>query len=201
MNCGFPALGMFVEHVGTPVRHEPDPERFRQVLGHFCTGITIITAVHDGEPVGFSCQAFAALSLDPPLVLFCPARSSSTWPRIEQAGHFCANVLTADQGKLATLFGRSNSERFSEVDWTPDSTGSPIIDGVLTWISCRIADVHTIGDHYVVIGEVLGLGECGPDRPLLFYRGRYGTPSAPAAEGPPEVVETMLAWPKYADWM
>ena len=74
MNDSFPALGMFVEHVGVPVKFEPDPERFRQVLGHFASGITIITAIDDGEPVGFSCQAFAALSLDPPLVLFCPSR-------------------------------------------------------------------------------------------------------------------------------
>ena len=194
-------LGRFVEGAGTPVRHDPDPERFRQVLGHFASGITIITASHEGEPVGFSCQAFAALSLDPPLVLFCPARSSSTWPRIEQAGFFCANVLTAEQGHLATLFGRTRSDRFSGIDWVPDSSGSPIIDGVLTWIGCQILDVHTIGDHYVVIGQVLELGECGPDRPLLFYRGRYGTSAVPSAEGPPEVVETMLAWPKHADWM
>ncbi len=192
---------MVVGDAGTPVRYEPDPERFRQVLGHFATGITIITASEDGEPVGFSCQAFAALSLDPPLVLFCPALTSSTWPRIQQTGYFCANVLTAEQGQLATLFGRSKPDRFDGVEWVPDLNGSPIIDGVLTWISCRILDVHTIGDHYVVIGRVLELGECGPDRPLLFYRGRYGTSATPAAEGPPEVVETLLAWPNHADWM
>jgi 3-hydroxy-9,10-secoandrosta-1,3,5(10)-triene-9,17-dione monooxygenase reductase component len=183
------------------MRYPPDPERFRQVLGHFCTGITIITAIHDNEPVGFSCQAFAALSLEPPLVLFCPALSSSTWPRIAAAGHFCVNVLTTSQGHLATLFGRTNAERFNGVDWVPDAAGSPIIDDVLTWISCEILDVHTIGDHYVVIGQVRELGECGPERPLLFYRGRYGTSALPTAEGPPEVVETLLAWPKYADWM
>ncbi len=192
---------MFVERGSTPVRYEPDPERFRQVLGHFATGITIITASHGGEPVGFSCQAFAALSLEPPLVLFCPARTSSTWPRIEQAGFFCANVLTAGQTGLATMFGRSRPDRFKDIDWAPDSAGSPVIDGVLTWIGCQIADVHAVGDHYVVIGQVRELGECGPDRPLLFYRGRYGTSAVPAAEGPPEVVETLLAWPKHADWM
>lgn len=194
-------LGRFVEDPGTPVRHDPEPERFRQVLGHFATGIAIITASQAGEPVGFSCQSFAALSLDPPLVLFCPARTSSTWPRIELAGFFCANVLTAEQGDLATLFGRSRPDRFDGIEWVPDANGSPIIDGVLTWIGCQIIDVHTIGDHYVVVGQVLELGECGPDRPLLFYRGRYGTSAVPAAEGPPEVVETMLAWPKHADWM
>jgi len=201
MNRRFSVLGMFVEHEGARVTFDLDPERFRQVLGHFATGITVITAMDGSEPVGFSCQAFAALSLDPPLVLFCPARTSSTWPRIQRAGVFCANVLTAGQGELATLFGRSNPDRFAKVDWVPDSSGSPIIDGVLTWVSCQIADVHTIGDHYVVIGQVRQLGEVAPERPLLFYRGRYGTSAVPTAEGPPEVVETMLAWPKHADWM
>lgn len=194
MNRSFSALGMFVDS-------DPDPERFRQVLGHFATGITVITAIDGGEPVGFSCQAFAALSLEPPLVLFCPARTSSTWPKIERAGVFCANVLAAGQGDLATLFGRSKPDRFAKVDWAPDASGSPIIDGVLTWVSCQIVDVHTVGDHYVVIGQVRELGDIGPQRPLLFYRGRYGTSAVPAAEGPPEVVETLLAWPKYADWM
>ncbi|HET9896626.1 MAG TPA: flavin reductase family protein [Streptosporangiaceae bacterium] len=180
---------------------DPDPERFRQVLGHFCTGITVITAIDDGEPVGFSCQAFAALSLDPPLVLFCPARTSSTWPKIERSGYFCANVLTAEQGHLATLFGRSDPRRFDQVTWAADAAGSPVIDGVLTWVSCKVHDVLTAGDHYVVVGLVRELGDVGRQRPLLFYRGRYATSAVSAAEGPPEVVETLLAWPKYADWM
>src|SRR5258708_3740366 len=137
MNCRFSALGMFVEHEGARVRFDPDPERFRQVLGHFATGVIVTPATDGGEPVGFSCQAFAALSLEPPLVLFCPARSSSTWPRIERAGVFCANVLTAEQGDLATLFGRSSPDRFAKVGWVPDSSGSPIIDGVLTWVSAH----------------------------------------------------------------
>jgi 3-hydroxy-9,10-secoandrosta-1,3,5(10)-triene-9,17-dione monooxygenase reductase component len=201
MNDSFPVLRMFVEHVGVPVKFEPDPERFRQVLGHFASGITVITAIDEAEPVGFSCQAFAALSLDPPLVLFCPSLTSTTWPRIERAGVFCANILTVGQGHLATLFGLSNPERFSRVGWVPDSAGSPIIDGVLTWVSCEIEAVNTVGDHYVVIGRVRELGECGPQRPLMFYRGRYGTLAVPSEEGPPEVVETMLAWPKHVDWM
>ena len=180
---------------------DPYPERFRHVLGHFATGVTIITAIDEGEPVGFACQSFAALSLEPPLVLFCPALTSSTWPRIRRAGVFCANVLAAEQGDLATLFGRSNPDRFAKIDWAPDSAGSPIIDGVLTWVSCQITDVHIVGDHYVVIGRVDELGDITPQRPLLFYRGRYGTSAVPTAEGPPEVVETMLAWTKHADWM
>jgi len=192
---------VIVEPAVTPTRFEPDPERFRQVLGHFCTGVTIITAVDDGQPVGFSCQSFAALSLEPPLVLFCPARTSATWPRIERAGFFCANILGVGQGELASLFGRSKPDRFAAIAWSPNTAGSPVIDGVLTWVGCQVQAVHQAGDHFVVIGQVLELGDCGPDRPLIFYRGRYGTSSRQTDEGPPEVVETLLAWPRYADWM
>ncbi|HUJ05914.1 MAG TPA: flavin reductase family protein [Streptosporangiaceae bacterium] len=177
----------------------PEPQKFRQVLGHFCTGITVITAVADGQPVGFSCQAFAALSLDPPLVVFCPALTSSTWPRIAKVGRFAVNVLTEDQHDIAGTFGRSGPGKFSGVSWTPDTAGSPVLDGVLTWAGCEVDAVHPGGDHSIVIGRVRELGECGAQRPLLFYRGRYGTPAEQA--GPPEVVETLLAWPRHADWM
>ena len=102
---------------------------------------------------------------------------------------------------LARQFGRSDPDRFADVGWAPNTAGSPVIDGVLTWVGCDVQAVHPAGDHFVVIGRVLELGDCGPDRPLLFYRGRYGTSAVPAAEGPPEVVETLLAWPRYADWM
>ncbi|MGO9141696.1 MAG: flavin reductase family protein, partial [Streptosporangiaceae bacterium] len=114
-----------MEPAAAPRRFEPEPPRFRQVFGHFCTGITVITAVDDGEPVGFSCQSFAALSLEPPLVLFCPARASATWPRVRRAGYFCANVLAAGQQDLASRFGRSGPDKFAGVAWSPATTGAP----------------------------------------------------------------------------
>ena len=92
---------------------EPEPGRFRQVLGHFCTGVTVITTHDEGGPAGLACQSFAALSLDPPLVLFCPSRASGTWQRIAQAGHFCANVLAAGQEELARVFGTSGTDKFA----------------------------------------------------------------------------------------
>ena len=159
-----------------PVRFEPDPSRFRQVLGHFCTGVTIITDCDEGGPAGFACQSFAAVSLDPPLVLFCPSRSSATWPRIERAGHFCANVLAAEQrgaGQDAsgTQPGRTSSRG---VRWSPSPSGAPVLDGALTWAGCTVEAVHEAGDHFVVLGRVTELGAM-PRRgqPLLFYRGRY----------------------------
>ena len=184
---------------GTPA---PEPGRFRQVLGHFCTGVTVITTVDaDGSPCGFACQSFAALSLDPPLVLFCPSRSSATWPRIARAGHFCANVLTTRQRELARVFGTAGSDKFAGVAWSPSASGAPILAGVLTWVACKVEAVHEAGDHYVVLGRVTELGACGPGRPLLFYRGRYGVTAAAPADSPPEVVDTLLAWPRHADWI
>jgi 3-hydroxy-9,10-secoandrosta-1,3,5(10)-triene-9,17-dione monooxygenase reductase component len=179
----------------------PDPQRFRQVLGHFATGVTVIAGIEEGEPVGFACQAFAALSLDPPLVLFCPARASSTWPRIASSGEFCANILAADQPDLARRFGVSAADKFSGVDWAPGGNGAPVLAGVLTWVCCSVETVHEAGDHYVIIARVTELGDCVAGDPLLFYRGRFTLSVTSDGDAPPEVVDTLLAWPGYADWM
>jgi 3-hydroxy-9,10-secoandrosta-1,3,5(10)-triene-9,17-dione monooxygenase reductase component len=185
-------------------RFEPEPGRFRQVLGHFCTGITVITTADEDGPAGFACQSFAAVSLEPPLVLFCPSRASATWPRIARAGHFCANVLAADQRELARAFGVSGAtgaDKFAGLRWSPSSSGAPILDGALTWVGCAVEAVHEAGDHYVVVGRVCELGDCVAGPPLLFYRGRYADTAAQPADGPPELVDTLLAWPRHADWM
>src|SRR5690349_24896673 len=112
--------------------------RFRQVLGHFCTGVTIITTLDEDGPAGFACQSFAALSLDPPLVLFCPSRTSATWPRIARAGHFCANVLTAGQRDLARGFGPAGADKFAGVAGSPSGSGAPGLAGVLAWVGCQV---------------------------------------------------------------
>jgi 3-hydroxy-9,10-secoandrosta-1,3,5(10)-triene-9,17-dione monooxygenase reductase component len=185
-----------------PAAPGPEPARFRQVLGHFCTGVTVITTVDgDGLPAGFACQSFAALSLDPPLVLFCPSRTSATWPLIARTGHFCANVLTAGQRDLARVFGTAGADKFAGVAWSPSASGAPVLAGVLTWAGCEVEAVHEAGDHYVVLGRVTELGPVGTQAPLLFYRGRYGVTAAAPADGPPEVVDTLLAWPRHADWI
>jgi len=176
-----------------------DVTDFRRVLGHFCSGVTVITAASPTGPVGFACQAFAALSLEPPFVLFCPARSSNTWRTIQNVGAFCVNVLSEEQQEVSRVFGTTGMDKFAGVDWTPGPHGSPILDGVLTWVACVVEMVHEAGDHYVVVGRVKALGEYRDGRPLLFFRGRYTVTEAP--EGPPEVVDTLLAWPRHTDWM
>jgi 3-hydroxy-9,10-secoandrosta-1,3,5(10)-triene-9,17-dione monooxygenase reductase component len=160
----------------------------------------VITTLDDDGPCGFACQAFAALSLDPPLVLFCPGRLSGTWQRIARSGHFCANILAASQQDIARAFGtRGTADKFAGVPWSLSESGAPVLDGVLTWAACTVCDVHEAGDHYVVIGSVTELGPTRPGEPLLFYRGRYGTPGQ--AEGPPENVDTLLSWLSRADWI
>jgi 3-hydroxy-9,10-secoandrosta-1,3,5(10)-triene-9,17-dione monooxygenase reductase component len=184
-----------------PVSFEPESARFRQVLGHFCTGVTVIATVDEGGPAGFACQSFAAVSLDPPLVLFCPSRSSATWPRIAAAGHFCASVLADEQRELARIFGASGAGKFAGVRWSPSRSGAPVLDGALTWAGCTVETVHEAGDHYVVLGRVTELGECRAGPPLLFYRGRFAVTAARPSDGPPEVVDTLLGWPRHTDWM
>jgi 3-hydroxy-9,10-secoandrosta-1,3,5(10)-triene-9,17-dione monooxygenase reductase component len=190
--------------LASPARFEPEPRRFRQVLGHFGTGVTVITTADEDGPAGFACQSFAAVSLEPPLVLFCPSRESATWPRIARAGHFCANVLGADQRELARAFGVSGAtgaDKFAGLRWSPSSSGAPILDGTLTWVGCAVEAAHEAGDHYVVLGRVTELGDCVAGPPLLFYRGRYAQTAGQPADGEPEIVDTLLAWPRHADWM
>src|SRR5215469_15904167 len=179
----------------------PEPERFRQVLGHFATGVTVITGTHEGEPVGFACQAFAALSLEPPLVLFCPAKLSGTWPRIARTGELGVNVLASGQRELARRFGVTSPDKFEGVAWSAAANGATILHGVLAWASCSVETVHEAGDHFIVVGRVTELGECVSGEPVLFYRGRFTLSAATDGDAPPEVVDTLLAWPRYADWM
>ncbi|MEV6313685.1 flavin reductase family protein [Streptomyces sp. NPDC051776] len=175
-----------------------DPAEFRRVLGHFASGVTVITApgvtgnapegetIPDGNrrgegPSGFACQSFASLSLDPPLIAFMVGRTSSTWPRIARAGVFCVNILGAEQGGLCRDFAVSSDRRpdkFAGVahDAAP-MTGSPRLDGVPAWIDCTVHAVHTGGDHLIVVGRVEALGTddaAAAAGPLLFHRGAFG---------------------------
>ncbi|WP_199816515.1 flavin reductase family protein [Streptomyces griseus] len=167
-----PALRAVQEDERAPV----DPAEFRRVLGHFPSGVTLVTTVDGTGPTGFACQSFASLSLAPPLVAFMVARTSTTWPRIAAAGTFCVNVLGAGQGPLCRAFAVSGADKFAGVDWTPaPATGAPRLTGVPAWIDCAITAVHTGGDHLIVVGRVEALGaEREGDGPLLFHRGRFG---------------------------
>ena len=151
-----------------------DGSHFRTVLGHFCTGLTVITSVDEGEPVGFTCQSFSSLSLEPPLVVFCPGKSSTSWPRIMRSGRFCANVLASDQEDVCRTFATAGIDKFATVAWASSAAGSPLLDGALAWIEGTIVSETDGGDHLVVVGRVLDFAVSRDADPLLFYRGQYG---------------------------
>ena len=165
---------------------------FRSVLGHFATGITVITAMDDGEPVGIAANSFTSVSLDPPLVLFCAAKTSRTWPRIQRAGHFCVNVLDEHQEHISKLFATKGADRFGQIDWHVGERG-PILHDVHAYLDCTIETEHDAGDHVIVVGRVheLGLDRGrrtaallpGPVRPpARAIRPQLGTPArAPPA--------------------
>jgi flavin reductase (DIM6/NTAB) family NADH-FMN oxidoreductase RutF len=145
----------------------------REVLGHFASGIVVVTAAAPAGPAGFTCQSFTSLSLDPPLVSFAAARTSTTWPRIRPVRAFCVNVLAVDQEHYSVGFARSGVDKFVGIDWWPAPSGSPVLPGVSAWIDCTLWAEHDGGDHTIAIGLVRDLG-ADPDRPpLLYYRGRY----------------------------
>jgi 3-hydroxy-9,10-secoandrosta-1,3,5(10)-triene-9,17-dione monooxygenase reductase component len=182
---------------------EIDAGTFRKALGHFCTGVTVVAAMTTGadgvtEPVGFACQSFAALSLDPPLVLFCPGKSSRTWPVIEAAGAFSVNILAHHQADVSATFGRAGADKFASVGWSPAPSGAPVLDGVLTWIDCTVESVLDGGDHWIVVGRVGALGETEDERPLLFYRGAYS--ATEKAEPTPGIMDNLITWSRDDDW-
>lgn len=151
-----------------------DENEFRRVLGHFPTGVTVVSSVDDDGAVGMAIGSFASVSLDPPLVMFCPAKTSSTWGRIAGSGHFCVNILGDHQKDVCGVFASKASDKFAGVEWHPASTGSPVIKGSIGWIDCEIHAVHDGGDHDIVVGLVKELGADATDGPLLFFKGGYG---------------------------
>jgi flavin reductase (DIM6/NTAB) family NADH-FMN oxidoreductase RutF len=151
-----------------------DPEVMREVLGHFASGVTVVTALTADGPAGFTCQSFSSLSLDPPLVAFAPARTSQTWPALRAIGRFCVNVLAEGQDAVSRNFARSGVDKFDGVRWSPSAQGSPVLDGVVAWIDGQLWAEYDGGDHSIVVAQVMDLGADPDRRPLLFHRGSYG---------------------------
>ncbi len=137
--------------------------------------MTVVTAVQRGAPLGFTAQAFTSVSLEPPLVAMCPARTTASWSRMRTVGSFCANILTEDQEALCRAFATKGADKFRGVGWRPSHrTGSPVLADVLAWVDCVVEAEHEAGDHLIVVGRVVDLGLERHALPLLFYRGGYG---------------------------
>ncbi|MEV6841274.1 flavin reductase family protein [Streptomyces sp. NPDC051133] len=155
-----------------------DDAGLREVMSSFCTGVAVVTAAQpDGRPAGMAVQSFSSVSLDPPLVCFCPARTSSTWPKIRAAGRFAVNVLSAGQQRLCRQFAVTGGDKFTGVDWRPGLNGAPLLDGALATVECELADTFPGGDHVIALGRVTALATAdrtGDTGPLLYFRRTYG---------------------------
>src|SRR5262249_52915322 len=134
-----------------------DSRTFRHVLGHFATGVAVISADGPDGPAAMLVSSFTSVSLEPPLVAFLPDKSSTSWPAIRAAGSFCVNILSAGQQELCAQFARKGGNKFEGVKWTPAPSGAPVLDGVMAWIDCELTQTFESGDHYIAIGRVLQL--------------------------------------------
>ena len=152
----------------------PTPTSMRDVLGRFCTGIAVITASDGVRPYGFTCQSVTSVSLDPPYVSFCPARTSSSWRAMREIGQLCVNILADDQHHLSAQFAARAADKFDRVRWRPAFNGAPLLEGAVATIEANIEFEHAAGDHTIVVARVTGLHALDDRLPLLFYRGGYG---------------------------
>jgi flavin reductase (DIM6/NTAB) family NADH-FMN oxidoreductase RutF len=152
-----------------------DSKTFRQALGAFVTGVTIVSTVQeDGEPRGFTANSFTSVSLDPPLVLICIGKAASSYPVFSAASHFSISVLAEDQKPVASLFASKASDKFVQATWRKGPLGSPLIEGAAAWFDCRRHQVLDAGDHIILVGEVVGFDHSAAS-PLGYCRGAYLT--------------------------
>lgn len=158
-----------------------DANEFRRVLGYYPTGVCAVTTMVADTPVGMIVGSFTSASLDPPLVAFFPDKRSTTWPRIETAGRFCVNILSAHQNDVCKAITSRSEDRFETVDYRRSASGTPMIAGSVAWIDCELHACLDAGDHHVVLGRVRSLDVGQINRPLLFFRGGYGQFSPLAA--------------------
>lgn len=158
----------------------PTPEVFRSVLGHVPTPVVVVTAAGDDGPLGLAIGSFTSVSLDPLLVGFFPARTSTSWAAMRGIGTFCVNVLADDQIDVSRVFASRGRDRFAAVDWHPAPSGAPVLDGAVAWIDCALDAELDTGDHLLVLGRVTALEVARDAHALVFHRGDYTSTAATA---------------------
>ncbi|HEX4624863.1 MAG TPA: flavin reductase family protein [Solirubrobacteraceae bacterium] len=165
--------------MGAPARAElvqvPAAHAFRDALARFATGVAFVTAAPGGEPAGLVVNSLASVSLDPPLISFCPSRGSLTWRRMRRAGRFGVNVLRLHHEEFVARATPPRADRFGDLGWAPGPGGAPLLTDALATLECAIVAEHAAGDHTIVVGQVERLAAAGADDPLVFYRGAFRT--------------------------
>ncbi len=152
-------------------------ERYRAVIGHFATGVAVITAeAPGGSRGGMTANAVCSLSLDPLLLLVCFENVARTLPIVSTAGRFGVNILRADQSELSRIFASKREERakFDGVPWSLRE-GVPVLAEAIAWLACELRELHPAGDHTIAIGAVQAMDHDAGGDPLIFYRGSYVT--------------------------
>ncbi len=152
-----------------------DGRAFRSALGHYASGLTIISGADADGPIGFTCQSFYSVSMEPPLISFSVMTTSTTYPRIRATGSFAVNVLARGQRHVADQFARKGTDKWAGIERASTRTGNPIIADTLMWLDCTIWAEHEAGDHFIVIGHVneMSPAEWHRPDPLLFFKGSY----------------------------
>jgi 3-hydroxy-9,10-secoandrosta-1,3,5(10)-triene-9,17-dione monooxygenase reductase component len=152
----------------------PHAHAFRAALGRFATGVAFVTAAPDGEPTGLIVNSLASVSLEPPLISFCPSRSSLTWSRMRRARRFGVNVLGRQHERFARRATRAGADRFAGLDWKPARGGVPLLIDALVTLECEIVAEHSTGDHWIIVGRVDELRIPPMNDPLIFFAGQFG---------------------------
>ena len=166
-----------------------DPRALRDAFGCFMTGVTVVTTVQDGKPLGFTANSFSSVSLDPPLLLVSIANRSANLSAFTTGAGFAINILSEGQKDLSARFARPVDDRFADLYWRHGPAGNPVLAGVSAWFDCRLDQAVPAGDHTILIGRITGF-EAGNAPGLGYYRGAYVTPATTAAQMPagPDVV-------------
>ena len=150
-----------------------DQRSFRDTMGRYPTGVAIVAADTPEGPTGMAVNSFTSVSLEPPLIAFCPMLTSSSWAQIKPVGRFAVSLLRSHHEPVARLFSQKGVDRFAAHDWVTSPTGHPILGEALGWLDATIESVTTAGDHDVVIARVDQWSEADDGRPLVFFGGRY----------------------------
>jgi 3-hydroxy-9,10-secoandrosta-1,3,5(10)-triene-9,17-dione monooxygenase reductase component len=151
----------------------PDPHSFREALARWATGVAFVTAAPDGEPAGLIVNSLSSVSLEPPLVSFCPSRSSLTWQRMRRTGRFGVNVLRAHHEGFVRRATPAGADRFAGLDWELGRSGVPLLADALASLECEIVAEHPTGDHWIVVGRVIDLRATPDADPLVFFAGVF----------------------------
>jgi flavin reductase (DIM6/NTAB) family NADH-FMN oxidoreductase RutF len=150
-----------------------DQTTFRYVLGHFASGVTVVTSQYEGQLHGLTVSSFCSLSLEPPLVLICIDRRYQGHDLIKQAGLFAVNILAEDGEWLSRHFASRAADKFATISYHMGQHGAPLLDAALATIECRLFDTFPGGDHSIFVGEVIAAAVLGDTGPLLYYRSGY----------------------------